>query len=260
MTAPATVLQVEKLSVRFGGVQAVSELTFTVHEGELLSLIGPNGAGKTTAFNAVSGFLRPSGGTVSYRGRRLNGLKPYHIANLGIVRTFQRTSLFEGCSVLQNILIGLHHQGRYKPWESLLVLPYVAREEAELRRKAQELLDFVGLASRADDLAGTLPFGEQRLLGVAIALAAKPQVLMLDEPVSGMNPTETTNFMEMLRKIRQRVTSVVLVEHDMRMVMNVSDRVVVLNFGSLVAEGSPKEIQGNPEVIRVYLGKGAKVA
>jgi branched-chain amino acid transport system ATP-binding protein len=260
MTAPATVLQVEKLSVRFGGVQAVSELTFTVHEGELLSLIGPNGAGKTTAFNAVSGFLRPSGGTVSYRGRRLNGLKPYHIANLGIVRTFQRTSLFEGCSVLQNILIGLHHQGRYKTWESLLVLPYVAREEAELRRKAQELLDFVGLASRADDLAGTLPFGEQRLLGVAIALAAKPQVLMLDEPVSGMNPTETTNFMEMLRKIRQRVTSVVLVEHDMRMVMNVSDRVVVLNFGSLVAEGSPKEIQGNPEVIRVYLGKGAKVA
>jgi branched-chain amino acid transport system ATP-binding protein len=260
MAAGAAVLQVDNLSVRFGGVQAVSELTFNVHEGELISLIGPNGAGKTTAFNAISGFLRPSDGSVSYRGQLINGLRPHRIASLGIVRTFQRTSLFETSSVLQNVQIGLHRQGRYKTWHSLLALPRVAREEAALRAQAREILDFVGLEARSGDLAGTLPFGEQRLLGVAIALAAKPQVLMLDEPVSGMNPTETSHFMDMLRKIRQRVSSIILVEHDMRMVMNVSDRIVVLNFGGVVADGTPDEIQDDPEVIRVYLGRSARVA
>jgi branched-chain amino acid transport system ATP-binding protein len=260
MAASAPVLHVDTLSVRFGGVQAVSELAFTVHEGEVVSLIGPNGAGKTTAFNAISGFIRPSDGRVTYHGRLLTGLKPHRIASLGVVRTFQRTSLFESSSVLRNVLIGLHNQGRYRTWETLLALPRVARQEAQLRAKAQEILDFVGLGSRADDLAGTLPFGEQRLLGVAIALAAKPQVLMPDEPVSGMNPTETGYFMTMLRKIRERVISIILVEHDMRMVMNVSDRIIVLNFGSVVAEGTPEEIQNNPEVIRVYLGRRARVA
>jgi len=260
MPSSAAVLEVDKLSVRFGGVQAVSGLTFTVKEGELVSLIGPNGAGKTTAFNAISGFVRPSAGAVTYRGRLLNGLKPYRIAGLGVVRTFQRTSLFEASSVLQNVLIGLHQQGRYKTWQSFLSLPRVGREEAELLSTAQDILDFIGLSGRANDAAGTLPFGEQRLLGVAIALAAKPQVLMLDEPVSGMNPTETTLFMDMLRKIRQRVSSIILVEHDMRMVMNVSDRIVVLNFGGVVADGTPAEIQDNPEVIQVYLGRRAKVA
>jgi len=260
MPSSPPVLEVEKLSVRFGGVQAVSQLTFAVDEGELVSLIGPNGAGKTTAFNAISGFLRPSSGRVTYRGQLLTGLKPYQIASLGIVRTFQRTSLFEESSVLQNVLIGLHHQTRYKTWQSLLALPRVRHEESELRTKAQEIVDFVGLGSRVSDLAGTLAFGEQRLLGVALALAAKPQVMMLDEPVSGMNPTEKINFMEMLRKIRQRVSSIVLVEHDMRTVMNVSDRVVVLNFGSVVASGTPSEIQQSPEVIRVYLGRGSRVA
>jgi branched-chain amino acid transport system ATP-binding protein len=241
-------------------VQAVSDLTFTVNKGELVSLIGPNGAGKTTAFNAISGFLRPSAGAVTYLGQLLNGLKPHRIADLGIVRTFQRTSLFERSSVLQNVLIGLHRQGRCKTWQSLLSLPRVAREEAELCATAHDILNFVGLTARARDPAGTLPFGEQRLLGLGIALAAKPQVLMLDEPVSGMNPTETSHFMDMLRKIRERVSSIILVEHDMRMVMDVSDRIVVLNFGSVVADGTPAEIQDNAEVVRIYLGRRRRVA
>ncbi len=255
--APETVLAVDNLGVRFGGLAALAEVSFVVYEGEVASLIGPNGAGKTTAFNAITGFLPPSAGTIHYKGRPLTGLRPNQIADLGVVRTFQKTSVFAANTVFDNLLIGLHRQGGTRLWEILLALPRVRAEEARLRAEAEEILDFVGLSAHAGELGGALPYGEQRLLEVAIALAAKPSLLLLDEPVSGMNPVETASFMAMLGKIRARGITILLVEHDMRMVMGVSDRVVVLNQGAIIAEGTPEEIQRNPEVIRAYLGQGA---
>ncbi|MEE8202923.1 MAG: ABC transporter ATP-binding protein [Alphaproteobacteria bacterium] len=256
----AAVLTVDGLAVHFGGLAALSEVSFDVREGEVASLIGPNGAGKTTAFNVITGFLAPTAGTIRYRGHSLDGLRPNQIADFGVVRTFQKTSVFAANSVFDNVLIGLHRQGARKPWEILLALPRVREEEARLRESAAEILEFVGLAARAGELGGALPYGEQRLLEVAIALAADPSLLLLDEPVSGMNPAETESFMKMVGKIRGRGITILLVEHDMRMVMGVSDRVVVLNQGRIIAEGTPAEIQQNAEVIRAYLGHGRRHA
>jgi branched-chain amino acid transport system ATP-binding protein len=248
------------VSVQFGGLAAIADMSFSVGEAELVSLIGPNGAGKTTAFNVVTGFLPPTRGEVRYRGIPLTNLKSHEIANLGLVRTFQKTSVFGANSVFDNVLIGLHRRGRSSVWATLLALPRVRREEAALREEAWEILDFVGLDRRASELGGALPYGEQRLLEVAVALAARPTLLLLDEPVSGMNASETSSFVELLGRIRKRSITVLLVEHDMRLVMNVSDRIVVLNYGRIIAEGRPAEIQQNPEVIRAYLGQGRKDA
>jgi branched-chain amino acid transport system ATP-binding protein len=223
-----------------------------------VSLIGPNGAGKTTAFNVITGFLKPTDGEVRYRGVALTKLKSHEVANLGLVRTFQKTSVFANDTVFDNVLIGLHRHGSASIWETLLALPRVRHEEAELREKAREILAFVGLERRGGELGGALAYGEQRLLEVAIALAARPSLLLLDEPVSGMNPSETTAFITLLERIRQRGMTVLLVEHDMHLVMNVSDRIVVLNYGRIIAEGAPEAIQQNPEVIRAYLGHGVK--
>ena len=260
MNAPAAVLAVEGVEVRFGGLVALSDLSFAVREGEVASLIGPNGAGKTTAFNVITGFLRPAKGRVRYRENFLTGLPPNQVAEQGVVRTFQKTSVFGGIPVFENVLIGLHRRGRARPWEILLALPLVRREEKRLREEAMGILSFVGLAHRREELGAALPYGEQRLLEVAVAMAAGPSLLLLDEPVSGMNPSETAGFMKMVEKIRGRGITILLVEHDMRMVMGVSDRVVVLNQGRIIAEGPPAEIQRNPEVIRAYLGQGAKRA
>ena len=257
---PDTALSIEQISVHFGGLVAVSGMTFTVHEREVVALIGPNGAGKTTAFNVITGFLRPTRGEIRYRGRSLNGLRPHEVAEAGLVRTFQKTSVFAANTVFENILIGLHRRGRATAWQTLLGLPSVRAEEQRLRDEARAILDLVGIAQRAGELGGALPYGEQRLLEVAGALAARPSMLLLDEPVSGMNPSETSNFMRLLDKIRERDVTVLLVEHDMRMVMGVSDRVVVLNHGRIIAEGSPSEIQGDSEVIRAYLGAGVRRA
>jgi branched-chain amino acid transport system ATP-binding protein len=248
-------LAVDALTIRFGGLTAVDGATFEVRTGEVLSLIGPNGAGKTTAFNAITGFIELTGGHIAYRGQRLDGLKPNQIAALGVVRTFQKTSVFTGRSVHDNVAIGLHLRSRQTPLAILLGLPSVAREEKELEKEASQILRFVGLEARAGQPASSLPYGELRLLEVAVALAAQPKLLLLDEPVSGMNPVETDSFMKLLAQIRGQGITVLLVEHDMKMVMGVSDRIVCLNHGRVIATGSPAEIQRNPEVVRAYLGE-----
>jgi branched-chain amino acid transport system ATP-binding protein len=255
--AETPILNVERICVQFGGLVAIASMTFHVNEGEIVSLIGPNGAGKTTAFNAITGFLQPTDGEARYCGQRLNGLKPNQVANLGLVRTFQKTSLFSGNTVFENILIGLHRQGRQGLVSVLLRLPSMRAEEARLRDEVREILDFIGLAHRHEEVASALPYGEQRLLEVAISLAAHPKMLLLDEPASGMNPAETASFVKVVERIRTRGITVLLVEHDMRLVMGISDRVVVLNQGEIIAEGPPAEIQRHPEVIRAYLGQGA---
>ena len=258
--APETVLSVEHVGVQFGGLVALSELNFDVREGEIVSLIGPNGAGKTTAFNVMTGFLTPTKGVVTYRGTVLNGLKPHEIADLGLIRTFQRTSVFPNDTVYDNVLIGLHRQGKVHLAEGILGLPRARASERQQRERATELVRWIGLEARANDLAGSLSYGEQRLVGVALALAAQPSMLLLDEPVSGMNASETHTFVQLIRSIRDRGVTILLVEHDMPMVMSVSDRIVVLNYGRIIAEGSPETIRSDPAVIEAYLGQGAKRA
>jgi branched-chain amino acid transport system ATP-binding protein len=257
MAARRATLKIEHVGIRFGGVVALSDLNFAVGEREIVSLIGPNGAGKTTAFNIVTGFLTPTHGSVNYRGTMLSGLKPHQIADIGLVRTFQRTSVFPNDTVYDNLLIGLHRQSRVRFLEAIMGLPRARLVERRMHGLACELAEWVGLGRRLHDLAGSLSYGEQRLVGVALALAAKPSMLLLDEPVSGMNATETRIFIELVRSIRDRGVSILLVEHDMPMVMSVSDRIVVLNYGRIIAEGSPDTIRNDPAVIEAYLGRGA---
>ncbi len=253
------ILAVEHVGVRFGGLVAIADLHFAVAEGEIVSLIGPNGAGKTTAFTVMTGFLKPSQGEGRGRGTALTGLRPHEIARLGLARTFQRTSVFPDDTVLDNVMIGLHRQGAVHGRATLfeVLLGRVGSGGRNLQARAEALLDRVGLASRAREKAGALAYGEQRLVGVALALATEPAMLLLDEPVSGMNASETRTFVRLIRRIRESGVTVLLVEHDMPMVMEVSDRIVVLNYGRLIAEGPPDAIRRDPAVIEAYLGQGS---
>ncbi len=255
----SAILSVDHVGVRFGGLVAIADLHFDVREGEIVSLIGPNGAGKTTAFNVMTGFLKPSQGEVRFRGTSLKGLAPHAITRLGLARTFQRTSVFPDDTVFDNVMIGLHQVGGRLGRAPVLdaLLGRAGAGERQLRARAAALLDWVGLSGRMHEKAGALAYGEQRLVGVALALATEPAMLLLDEPVSGMNASETRVFVRLIRQVRERGITILLVEHDMPMVMEVSDRIVVLNYGRLIAEGPPDRIRNDPAVIEAYLGQGS---
>jgi branched-chain amino acid transport system ATP-binding protein len=247
-------LAVRDLAVQFGGVTALGGVTFDVEPGTVTSLIGPNGAGKTTAFNAITGYLRATRGEVTWDGRRITGLKPSAIARRGVVRTFQKTSVFPGLSVVDNVMIGLHLRGTAE-WPVVLAgLPRVREEERRLRMLADETIELVGLRERARETAGALAYGEQRLVELAVALAARPTLLLLDEPAAGMSGAEKEAVSRLILAVRSRGITVFLVEHDMRLVMGISDRVLVLNHGRLIADGPPADVRVHPDVIRAYLG------
>jgi branched-chain amino acid transport system ATP-binding protein len=247
-------LEVRHLMKRFGGVRAVNALDMTVRAGDIHALIGPNGSGKTTTLNVISALYRADGGSIRFDGADIIGRPPHAIAKLGIARTFQNIRLFGDLSVVENVMIGRHVRTRTGFLGALIPGGATAREERQTRERAHELLEFVGLSGVGDASARSLPYGDQRRVEIARALASEPRLLLLDEPAAGMNPAETDTLVALLRRIREGGTTLLLIEHDMNLVMSVSDRITVLNFGQHIAEGSPDEIAHNRDVITAYLG------
>ncbi len=247
-----SILQIENVTKQFGGLTALNDVSFQVEEGAIHGLIGPNGAGKSTMFKNIAGFYTPTKGSIKYQGKEIAGNKPYVIAERGIVRTFQETTLFQELTVFENALIGSHFKARTNLFSAILGLDKQKQREAS--EKVMEVLDFMGLSDRKDQLASGLPLGSQRALAISIALVTEPKLMLMDEPFAGMNPEETNHMMSLTQKVRESGITIVLVEHDMKAVMGLCDYLTVLNFGQLLAEGTPEEVRHNDKVIEAYLG------
>ncbi|SHN84830.1 ABC transporter ATP-binding protein [Bradyrhizobium erythrophlei] len=258
MSAPATaLLSVRDLSVRFGGLIAVGEVTFDIGEGEIVSLIGPNGAGKTTTINAITGFVNPTAGSVRFAGGEIVGRRPEQVAAAGLVRTFQNAAMFGSMTVAENLAAGRFITQRTGVWQTLFRSPAFAREERDIGKHVDELVDLLGLGARRASTARDLPYGEQRVLGLGIALMAQPKLLVLDEPAAGLSPDEARAMGRLIRKLHGLGTTVLLIEHNMSLVMSISDRVIVLKQGRKLAEGAPEVVRKHPEVVEAYLGAEA---
>jgi ABC-type branched-subunit amino acid transport system ATPase component len=252
----AAILSVQGLTKRFGGVVALDQVSFSVTPGCIAGLIGPNGAGKSTFFNVLTGVFPVDAGEMHFDSERINGLAPHTLVSMGLVRTFQKVHPFRGMSVLESVMVARHARTRAGLFMSLVRLPWVAGEEQKIRDDAHRAIAFVGLQDYTDDPAETLPLGRQRLLQLACGIATEPRLLFLDEPASGLNTSETSQLGQLLQAIRQQGITIVLVEHDMSLVMKICDHITVLNFGQVLADGTPKQIRLNPDVIRAYLGAG----
>jgi branched-chain amino acid transport system ATP-binding protein len=249
------ILEVTNISKRFGGLQAVKDVSFSVQENSIKAVIGPNGAGKTTLFNLLSGFLLPDSGAIVYKGRPIHAKSPHEIAQQGLSRTFQHIRLFAHMTALENVMVGRHVRSRAGFLAGMLNLPWTWREEKEIREKALSLMEFLGIADLADANATSLSYGQQRAVELARALAGDPAMLLLDEPAAGLNMRETADTARLISRIRDRGITVLIVEHDMSLVMQISDEVLVLSYGEKIADDAPRAVQGNPEVVRVYLGE-----
>lgn len=249
-------LTLDQATIRFGGLTAVDHVSFTVEKGQIFGLIGPNGAGKTTLFNLISGVYKPTSGSISFQGKEISGLEPFRITQAGIARTYQNINLFSNLTVLENVMIGRHIKSKSGLTAAILRTSAQKKEEKAIRETCMDLLKFMGLEQKADLMAKNLSYGEQRRLEIARAMASEPQLLLLDEPAAGMNSTEKVELTEMIRRIRDTGITILLVEHDMKLVMRVTDRIAVLNFGKMIALDTPEAVQNNPDVIAAYLGGG----
>lgn len=257
MAEEIRMLEIRSLTKRFGGLVAVDRLDFSLRQGEILGLIGPNGAGKTTLFNMITGTIRATSGDVFFQGKKINGLRPNKIARLGAVRTFQLTNLFPDMTVRDNVILGTHHRSHIGFWKALCSTESVKSKERDAEAAAEQILEFMDLIPQGEMLARNLPHGQQRRLEVSIALAARPQLLLLDEPLQGMNQEEVSDMVARIGKIRTGGMTILLVEHNMKAVTSICDRLVVLNFGAKIAEGTPQEVMANQHVIEAYLGVDA---